>query len=303
MKNLRNILISFSLAFMTLSVHCGPSDSAKEKNTKEQESVQIGGYYHRQGKNIYYEHTTRYGWLYENKKITHVDMPSADAETFEVLKADKYRSDYYAKDKNYVYYCGIVITNADVQSFQFLGGYYAKDDQHAYFHDTPIKAHTPSFKLIGKEISDAVICKYSSDQNFVYYKAEKIDGSDGSTLRQISSVYDECTIAADRNQVYYDGKVVQGAHGPSFKPHTSFFSVDKDHVFHRNKMIKGSHSATLQVYKEGGNSYAKDKNLVYYRSEPVKEADASTFHYNPESRFFEDKNFRFNWNGKVKEKL
>lgn len=59
-----------------------------------------------------------------------IKIKSVDRESFEIIDNDSYGD--YAKDKNNVYYEGIIIKNADNQSFKVLDYRYAKDKNNCY---------------------------------------------------------------------------------------------------------------------------------------------------------------------------
>jgi hypothetical protein len=57
----------------------------------------------------------------------------ADPQTFRVLKNSN-----YAKDKQKVFYKGIVIEGADATTFEALEEGYARDKNHGYYEKTPV---------------------------------------------------------------------------------------------------------------------------------------------------------------------
>lgn len=65
-------------------------------------------------------------------------IKNVDRESFEVIDNDPYDNKYsynYAKDKNHVYFYGMIIENADPQSFQIINNKYIIDKNRLYYED------------------------------------------------------------------------------------------------------------------------------------------------------------------------
>jgi hypothetical protein len=116
-------------------------------------------------------------------------LVSADSSTFEVL-------DYFllAKDKNYIFYNGNIVTQANPASFRSIGAGYFKDNTHV-FHtiNNIIQAFqgvdVHSFELVGYGIGeyptqyDVNWTGYSKDKNHVYYQGMVVEDADPATFQ------------------------------------------------------------------------------------------------------------------------
>jgi len=93
------------------------------------------------------------------------EVKGADVNSFKPL------SDYYAKDKNYVYWRAYIIPNADVNSIELLKVY---DDSSWYYSSTYIK-----------------------DKNYVFYETTIVKDADPKTFVPIDT-----TSGEDRNYMF-----------------------------------------------------------------------------------------------------
>lgn len=74
----------------------------------------------------------------------------ADLSSFEML--ENYDLNGYAKDKDAVYFQGIILDKADVNTFTVLGDGYAKDRSHVFYSDFIVEGASPnSFGLDEKQ--------------------------------------------------------------------------------------------------------------------------------------------------------
>ena len=271
-----------------------------KKTGKENLYVSIHGNYYKNKGKIVYRKTGRSGWLYQNTHVIEGRVSAVDEETFEVLPLRKGFSDYYARDKNRVYYAGKEIFGAHPASFKALKTYYAVDKNFAYFRSEKFKVDTASFQGLDEgHYSGVNGCTYTIDKNSVYYKTGKIPYSHGPSFRFIYSAYQSCLLTADKNNVYSYGEKIKRLDGSSIKLLNSRYAKDNYYVLFRKKIIKGADAKTFVVFGRK-SEYGKDKNNVYYRGNIVKEADAETFTYIEEKRTYRDKNNIFNHSGKMK---
>ena len=120
-----------------------------KKTGKENLYVSIHGNYYKNKGKIVYRKTGRSGWLYQNTNVIEGRVSAVDEKTFEVLPLRKGFSDYYARDKNRVYYAGKEIFGAHPASFKALKTYYAMDKNFAYFRSEKFKVDTNDCENLG----------------------------------------------------------------------------------------------------------------------------------------------------------
>ncbi|HTX87320.1 MAG TPA: DKNYY domain-containing protein [Candidatus Nanoarchaeia archaeon] len=91
-------------------------------------------------------------YFIDNNQVLYAELPDfqviftnvlgADAITFETIssKTPSVTSNQYAKDKNHVYYAGLVITGADPSTFKILNSNYSEDKNNVYLRDDGINS-------------------------------------------------------------------------------------------------------------------------------------------------------------------
>lgn len=85
----------------------------------------------------------------------------ANIETFEEI--GRYGSNFYAKDKNYVFFGNEKLKNADPKSFEILTDGFSKDKNHVYFLNFLMpERDANTFEILNNY--------YSKDKNHVYYE-------------------------------------------------------------------------------------------------------------------------------------
>lgn len=108
--------------------------------------------------------------------------------------------------------------------------------------------------------------KYARDKNHVYYPI------------RISCIdYTDCGVC------YYADVLIAGADPATFVYLNKEYAIDNDQVYFRGEPIKGADSRTFKVID--GPEYfffARDRSKVYYLNHYFKEADAGSFHFDPE---------------------
>lgn len=235
----------------------------------------LGGAYATDGKVVYF-----------NDSNIH-----ADSETFKVLTGTSSRLYAYAKDKNYTYYGGSQITDADVASFSYLGSGYGKDDTSLYYDGKAIEGGDPvKARLTGDTLTDGVNIYTNGVKSFAQYDAE--------TFRNIAYGY-----ISDANGVWYHGldyteefHKIDGADPSTFtlvdtcssveKSQARYFK-DKNHVYSEYSSLPDIDPKSFVFFgnydaNPGGmpvsSSYAKDKNNVYVDCGTIlKDANPATF--------------------------
>jgi hypothetical protein len=111
----------------------------------------------------------------------------------------------YARDHQHVYRWGVVIENADPQSFEVLGytgcnnfegEYYTRDIQHVYFSGEAIPGADPAtFQMLGG-------CGYAKDAKRAYFESRVVSGADLMTFQILDN-----SQARDKNNCYRYGFV------------------------------------------------------------------------------------------------
>lgn len=204
----------------------------------------------------------------------------ADVASFEAV------DEYYAKDKNKVYYCDeyregqnyYLTKNQTIEevktaipaSFVTAGIGYAKDSKQAYFLGRPFSVKdVASFKAIN--------ASFSKDNVQAYLSRVPIAGSDGKTFELLDEFY-----AKDTNHIYYCENIstseqkatVLQCDRASFVLLDYPYARDNASVFYNSKKITGADAASFKVL---GNGYSLDKQAVYFRSKQIPDADAASF--------------------------
>lgn len=146
----------------------------------------------------------------------------------------------FFKAKNYVYYNGKKLPNADVNSFRI----YAKNSE------------------------------YANDVNHVYYEGKTIKDADPKTF--ICAGLKSGYFWTDNKFVYINGKAIAGSDSASFKELADHHWKDKFHVYYGNKALEDADPSTYITFSDSEH-YSKDAKNVYYYSKKIPEADASSF--------------------------
>ncbi|MEO6546645.1 MAG: DKNYY domain-containing protein, partial [Ferruginibacter sp.] len=155
---------------------------------------------------------------------------------------------------------------------------YAKDTAHAYYfgyHNDLYNGIHQIPCLVASFIP--LTYPYAKDAASVFYLYNKISEADLATFSIIGNGFSK-----DKAHVYSTTKILQGADPATFVllPYDSgsldeyFYSKDKVHAFWKNKMFD---VADIAAFKVLGLGYSTDGKHVYYHTNIVKEADASTF--------------------------
>lgn len=148
----------------------------------------IAGKYAKDTNNIYYRN-------FSGIK----EIESADIDTFAVLMEE---GKGYAQDIEKIYYGSIVIPEADLLSFEILGGNYSKDAEYVYFENTIIKEADPrSFEFFTEDKGTSI----GRDTYNVYLRKQIIVGLSPETLQLINSDEDSDlgTLVLKNNEIIY----------------------------------------------------------------------------------------------------
>jgi len=256
-------------------------------------------------------------------------IEGADPETFEVIYFDdslpasqKNNTFSFARDKDYLYWEGKRFKGVDPNTFAILGRGFIKDKDSVYFKWEKLEgSHGETFEFLWSgfardknfvyrnnpevEIFDGVDPAtfekiddvYLKDKNAIYYRQEKIEGSDPATFEFLQGYTGKDmgkAYAKDKSGVYYLGKKIEGADPITFEFLPNAWSKDKNAVYgYGGKLIEGIDSTTFAFIGKG-SQYIKDKNGVYYNnrnnSKKIEGADPETFEFLG-GNYLKDKNF------------
>ena len=204
----------------------------------------------------------------------------------------------FGKDKQHVYYSGIVTAGADPDTFFVLDSQgYAKDAVRVYYEVdssdlsdsfTPIVgADSKTFTSIGH--------KYAKDAHHVFLKGKMIEGADAPTFTFVgipkATFNPYMYYTKDSRNVYFEGGMLSGADPqtfvfiPDMGNDMSLYAKDKNHVYdtYIGTLVEGADPESFVVLN---SIYAKDKKNVYSGDPhviddtgmfPIKGADPSTF--------------------------
>ncbi len=179
----------------------------------------------------------------------------SDRETFTIVYKNDVR-DYWAKDKNYVYYLGyhendsniVRSAIADYDSFEVIDSHYARDKVQVYYCDSIIyEADPASFEILADG--------YTKDKDHVFYRGKAIEGMNPATFKVLESPYSK-----DDSHIFSRDKIIVEADYATFKILTDGYAKDKDHVFYQGKIVEDADPKTFKVKGEG---LGKDKYREY----------------------------------------
>ncbi|MDR2147664.1 MAG: DKNYY domain-containing protein [Tannerella sp.] len=195
-------------------------------------------------KNIYY-------WKNEVFGDTPIKMENADKETFKVL------AEYFAKDKNGVYYESTVDTQVDASTFEVIAAYdnpdpnfcwVMKDNQHVYQFGNIVPSDEKKVFEIVQDANPAYFQhignEWSKDDQHVFFRYQKVD-ADVNTFANLNNYF-----SRDSNFLF------------SVR---STPSDDKTNVTYKIEKLK-CNGNELEGIPEN-NNYVRTKTALYYNKE------------------------------------
>lgn len=200
-------------------------------------------------------------------------LPHANPGTFEQMipKIDSYYglSIHAGKDHQHVYHEANIVEGADVASFEFMDLGYGKDKNFIYYILQPIKnADLDTFARISET-------DYFQDKSSVFYKGIMLPDSDPKSFRVLKSSR-QYEYTKDDKQVYFEGAVLPGADAASFELIGLGYAKDKNIVYYKSKPLENSDPDTF-VNIEQTEYYHKDKFTVYYKGSALPDCDSKSF--------------------------
>lgn len=236
-------------------------------------------------------------------------VEGADTQSFISLGAN------YAKDKNSAYYRGELIETADSKTFNrtFIGVdvndatefNYARDSQNVYFGERKldIEIDPKTFSVLGREVikdsKNVYVPRLSTKSYRRGYFHEQVLGVDAPTFESVGT----CTVVErsvgeyykDKDNIYVSNygeqnpvKLLDSIDASTFEyfgihghhgnfPVAKAYAKDKETVFFGcGEILVGADAAT---FVDLSDSYAKDKNSVWYWGKEIGGADVLTFEY------------------------
>lgn len=241
------------------------------------------------------------GYYFSSTGITY--LVDIDLKSFTPL------NHVYAKDKNYVYFKGKRIKNADSQNFQILDAswghridrqHYAKDLSNVYVRGKILdKANPNTFKFYTE-------LGFSYDDQHVFFEDQIIENSDGASFEVLSEMASStgALYARDKNQAYYGNKILTKADPKTLTAITLEIAKDHQYVYDRGEIMPNIDSQSFEIIGPGNSPFLKDKNYVYsiiYDHEPntlktLKHIDPETAEFGHYT-FVKDKNGCYRVNG------
>jgi len=154
-----------------------------------------------------------------------ITLPHADAPSFQLLP----NSNFYARDRDSVFYLGVTIEGADPATFTQLTDSFAKDKSRAYLGIKPIPVkdlatwtplgeglatdpwHRDRLNTHPRKASEVSGFGWSKDESTVYWGSKVVKGALASTFVVLDRSY-----AKDEMRVYYSGEPIANADAASF---------------------------------------------------------------------------------------
>lgn len=197
----------------------------------------------------------------DNERIVRMN---ADPASFRRPKT--YPSDYFALDKNGIYFKGKLVT-ADTTGFKIVGeirtdDYYAprhtlwKNHQHIFDNDQIVKG---DFDVKTFRSAYSSTDYYFKDKDFIYYGTTKIEGSDAASASEPIE-----QIIFDKSHVYIAGKIATYK-GENLQPVNSNLIKTSKYVVNLQLQEQPHMDAATLVGLS--RHYAKDKNHLYWQTE------------------------------------
>jgi len=223
------------------------------------------------------------GKVYVDNRI----VPDADPESFERIAKGGFLSGGIYRDKDYVYASyGLgsgfsKVEGADPETYEPLERGYARDKNYGYKGGRIITgSHGPTFEFVKLD--------YTKDNNYVYHYGGKIEGSDGPTFEIIDDVG---AYGKDINNVYSYSQIIDGADVDSFevldyskvagdkKIHNYYsdYAKDKNQIYYKYALgkfngteVRPIPEADVGTFKVLDDRSAQDKNNRYVNGEIIE---------------------------------
>jgi hypothetical protein len=174
----------------------------------------------------------------------------------------------YARDKNAVYYRGSIVPAADMESFRLMDDGYASDKRWWYGGGKPIaRRERGDLRVLGTGRA-----AYAAHPEGVFYGARRLESEGFEVLGHLG-------YAKSRSRAYFRGEDIPGIDAASF----AVFSLEPTIAKDRAKVVVNGRvdgrfdAASFEVPPGSGGGITRDRNHVYFQSEPIPGADSATF--------------------------
>lgn len=231
-----------------------------------------------------------------------IEIKDVDFDTFETIDTHTPKEEF-AKDKDHIFFAG-KIADIDKNTFEEISDFYFKDKNFVYYVERVgisytlkrVDADVVSFKVFVASGLDS----YTLDKNNVYYNGEIIKGVKPDSFGFVSTPEEVSRMGGkggpdmtkfyikDSDHIIYRGKIVYGADVKSFSTiytggYFQEYGKDKSHVYYQNSLIDDADPNTFvpqspQIY-EGCRKglYGIDSKGVYFKNFKMIGADPNTF--------------------------
>ena len=189
----------------------------------------------------------------------------------------------YTITRDYVYFRGQPLREANPRYFQDLGHGYGKDNRYVFLFGQILEYVDPAtFRLVtqrrpygpdpAQDLVDDDIDEdtynlyyggnftqggYVQMNNSVLYHGRKIEGASAQSFRYLGKGY-----AKDDWYVYFEGKKIKGASTMNFSLVGGFYATDNWAVYYRGRKVEG---ATTMNFTYHGGGYAEDSWNTYFQ--------------------------------------
>lgn len=218
----------------------------------------------------------------------------------------------YKRIKNKIYYCSILLENADAETFELvyvstpkgdIATFYAKDKNNVYYKDRIIKqADVSSFAVLLHPDYDTIvdyIPKTAVDNKYAYFKDNIIPDIDPATVYPfiIHRAWQAGT------NIIYKGKVIKNIDLDNFHKIECDIYTDNKRVYYKILPVENINPAKVVILS---NNYIKDDNGLCYLEEDWEgylTANSFTPHINsfdilPENNAFSFDRYKVYFKGK-----
>jgi hypothetical protein len=198
----------------------------------------------------------------------------------------------YARDKDHIFYRGIIVAGADPETFVFLDNIYTKDKAAAYSGATRLTSRVEAFHRLPNGL-------WATDGLNYFYKETKFKGEGFEIIpngyeyaRTSTHVYnrDKALVAdaasfeviaasvgmtKDKNTVYYRDVPVKGADPSTITQVHGYLFKDKRAAYLEGREIVGLNPATARTFPLDGG-YTADDSAVFLSYKKI-DRDPATF--------------------------
>ena len=152
-------------------------------------------------------------------------IDSADPTSFHLIASDG----TYAADKEHVYWFGVVIPQADPETFRILSAPYAVDNTRAFAGIVPFEVQAleqfevirvggfnlpvvnRSKGMVVKDPKEAYVSGWCRDGTAYYWGWSELEDADYESFQILNALHGK-----DSKSVYFRGRPIQGADAKSF---------------------------------------------------------------------------------------